>query len=164
MAVAGTASIFRIDATTETESDAQTAGETIEFNIGGTPDGLSFLETVSAHWIEDVSQHKNPKKALDKLQDGLLATKEVILTGWFENPDTAAGPALLSNWMKEAKTNASLPVGRHGLRLDDFSAVIDQVPTTATGYLLHDVIMEIPPDHPYECNFIIKLWLDGIHP
>jgi len=163
--MAGTASIYRIDANGEFESDARTANEVVEFNTGATnPDARSFLESTSTHWVEDVSTHKNPKKALDKKQDGLLADRELILTGWLEDPDNAGATAVLANWMKEAKTNASLPFGRFGVRNDNFTTIGDQVPSTLVGYLLHDVILEIPPDHPYECNFTIKLWMNGAHP
>ncbi len=162
--MAGSASIYRIDANGDTESDARTANQIVEFNGGTNPDALSFLETYDVHWIEDISKHPNPKKALDKLQDGLLGTREVVLTGWLENPDNSVGQVRLSTWMKDAKANASLPVGRFGIRVDDFSDVADQTPSSSTAYMLHDVQLTIPPDHPYECNFIIKLWMNGAHP
>jgi len=163
MTIGGTASIYRIASNGQNE-DTDEANNSIEFNGGTNPDGLSFLETYDTHWIEDISKHPNPKKALDKLQDGLLGTREIVLTGWFENPDTAVGPARLATWMKDAKTAATLNKGRFGIRIDDFSNVADQAPSSATAYLLHDVQITIPPDHPYEANFIIKLWLNGTHP
>ncbi len=163
--MAGTASIYRIDADGETEVDARTANQIIEFNTGATnPDALSFLESHYTHWVEDVSTHKNPKKPLDKKQDGQLADRELVLTGWFEDPGNAAGPVRLSNWMKDAKTNASLANSRFGVRIDDFSAIGDLGPSATVAYLLHDVQLEVPPDHPYECNFTIKLWMNGTHP
>lgn len=166
MAVSGTASIYRIDTSGQTEINAEgfSPSQTIEFNTGATtPDALSFLESYFVHWVEDVSQHKNPKKALDKLQDGLLGTRELVLSGWFENPDTSAGLVKLADWMGDPKTNASLPFGRFGVRVDDISN-LDIVPSATVGWLLHDVVLDIPPDHPYECNFTIKLWLNGTHP
>ena len=108
--------------------------------------------------------HANPKKALDRLQDGLLATKEVILTGWFEDPDNAGGPVELSNWMKDAKTTTTLSFGRFGIRVDDFTNIVNQTPSSSVGYLLYDAQCFIPPDHPFECNFTLKFWLNGTHP
>lgn len=161
--MAGTASIFRIAVTGETEVDAVTANQIIEFNDGTNPDARSFLETATWQWIEDTSAHPNPNKALNKIQDGLLATREVTLTGWFEDPDNAGGIAKISNWMKDAKTNASLPNGRFGVRIDDLST-LDINPSAATAYLLHDANVEIPRDHPFEANFTLKLYLVGTHP
>lgn len=159
----GSASIFRIDSTGETETDAKNAGQIIEFNDGATPDARSFLETARWQWIEDTSRHPNPKKALNKIQDGLLGTRELILTGWFEDPDNAGAMAVISNWMKAAKTNASLSNGRFGVRINDLST-LDINPSATTAYLLYDAEVEIPRDTPYEANFTLKLWLNGTHP
>jgi hypothetical protein len=163
MAVAGTASLFRIDTTGQTETTAEAAGNTVEFNGGTTPDAKSFLETARAQWVEDISEHPNPKKALNNLQDGLLKHRELVLTGWFEDPNNASGIAKLGTFMKDAKTNASLPFGRFGVRIDDIS-VWNQTPSASVGYILYDVDIHIPEDHPYEANFTIKLWMNGTHP
>ena len=45
MAVGGTSSVYRIDSTGQTETNAEAANQTLEFNGGGNPDALSFLET-----------------------------------------------------------------------------------------------------------------------
>lgn len=163
--MAGTGAVYRIDTTGDTEATARTANQIIEFGTGATnPDAKSFIEAFNVQWIEDTSRHPNPKKALDNIQDGLLGTREVILRGWFEDPDNASGPAKISTWMKEAKTNASLPFGRFGIRVDDFSTIGDQTPSATVGYLLFDAELDIPPDHPYECNFTLKFYLTGTHP
>lgn len=162
--MAGTAAVYRIDTNGDVESDAETANEIIEFGSGAAnPDAFSFIEEAYWHWLEDVSTHKNPKKALDKKQDNLLADRELIIRGWFEDPDSAGGVALISNWMKEAKTNASLPNGRFGVRIDDITT-LDIIPSTGVGYLLYDAEVFIPPDHPFEANFTMKFWLVGTHP
>jgi len=161
--MAGSASIFRITTTGDTEATARTANQIIEFNDGTNPDARSFLETARWHWIEDTSLHPNPLKALNKIQDGLLGTRELILTGWFEDPDNAVGIVRISNWMKEAKTNASLPNARFGVRIDDLSN-LDINPSASTAYMLYDAEVEIPRDHPFEANFTLKLWLVGTHP
>lgn len=162
--MAGTAAIFRIDASGDTEVTAAGINQIIEFGTGATnPDAKSFIESAWIHWLEDISTHKNPKKALDKKQDGQLADRELVVTGWFEDPDNAAGIARISTWMKDPKTNASLPNGRFGVRIDDLST-LDINPSVTVAYLLHDAIIEIPPDHPFEANFTLKFWLNGIHP
>jgi hypothetical protein len=150
--MAGTASVYRIDTTGETESDARTANQIIEFNTGATnPDALSFLESFNDHWIEDISEHPNPKKALNKLQDALLGKRELVLRGWFEDPDNAGGTVRISTWMKDAKTNASLPAGRFGIRIDDLSN-LDIAPSATVAWILYDATVEVLPDHPFEAN------------
>ena len=162
--MAGTAAVFRIDANGDTEVTAAGINQIIEFGTGATnPDGRSFIEHAYWHWIEDISTHKNPKKALDKKQDGLLADRELIIRGWFEDPDNAGGIARISTWMRDAKTNASLEFGRFGVRIDDLST-LDINPSATVAYLLHDAEIEVPPDHPFEANFTLKFWLNGTHP
>jgi len=165
MVQAGTGAIYRITTTGDTEATAKTGNQIIEFGTGAdTPDAKSFIETVNIRWIEDTSVHPNPNKALNNIQDGLLNTREVTIRGWFEDPDNATGPARISTWMKDAKTNTSLPNGRFGLRVDDFSTILDQTPSATTGYILFDAELDIPPDHPFECNFTLHFYMTGTHP
>ena len=159
--MAGTASVYRITSNGQTESNARSLNQIIEFNTGASnPDGLSFLESYSHHWIEDISEHPNPKKALNKLQDALLGKKELVLTGWFEDPNNAFATVVIGNWMNDPKTNASLPNGRFGVRIDDMTD-LDVVPDEFTAYMLYDAVIEVPPDHPFEANFTLKFWLNG---
>ena len=163
--MAGTASVYRITSNGQTESNARSLNQIIEFNTGATnPDGRSFLESFSNHWMEDISEHPNPKKALNKLQDALLGKRELILNGWFEDPDNAFAIVVLANWMNDPKTNASLPAGRFGVRIDDMTDIDVDPPTATTAYLLYDAVVEVPPDHPFEANFTLKFWLNGLQP
>ena len=165
MVQAGTGAIYRITTNGDTEATAKTANQIIEFGTGAAnPDAKSFIEAINHHWIETTTPHPNPNKSLDVVQDGLLATREVIVRGWFEDPDNATGPARISTWMKDAKTNASLPFGRFGIRIDDFSTISDQTPSATTSYILFDAELDIPPDHPFECNFVLHFYMTGTHP
>ena len=162
--MAGSAVVYRIDSTGQSETNARAANQVIEFNTGASnPDSRSFLESVNHHWMEDISEHPNPKKPLNKLQDALLGKRDLTLTGWFEDPEFAAGPVRISTWMKDPKTNASLPAGRFGIRIDDLD-FLDIAPSATVAWLLYDAIVEVPPDHPFEANFILKFWLNGTHP
>ena len=163
MVQAGSASIYRIDVGGDTEATAKTANQIIEFNGGDNPDAKSFLERVNHHWVEDISKHPNPNKALDRLHDSLLGTRSLILEGWFEDPDNAGALVRLSNWMGDPKTNTALEFGRFGVRVDDFSN-LDIAPSATVAWMLYDAEVDIPPDHPYECNFTLRLWLNGTHP
>jgi len=162
--MAGTGAIFRIDANLDTEATARTANEIIEFNTGSSnPDARSHLEQSEWSWKEDISIHGTPKKALNRIQDNLLGTRELILSGYFSEPAVAGGIAKLSNWMKDAKTNASLPRGRFGVRQDDLPA-LDINPSATTAYILYDVNIKRPEGRPNEATFLIRLYLNGVSP
>jgi len=160
--MAGTGSIFRIDANGDTEATARTASEIIEFNGGTVPDSTGRLAETGFHETRDINFHPNPRRALDQLQDGLLGILEVTIAGWFVDHDTTTGPAKFLNWGKEVAMNSSLKWGRFGLRLDDFAGgALDLTPSTTTGYVLHDVEVinvERPRD---QVGFIAKLYRNG---
>lgn len=160
---AGTAAVFRIDATGGTEVSATAAGQTIEFNLGTAPDANGNMSSTSIRYIEDVSIHPNPNVHLSKIQAGKLGTKEVTLVGWFTNPNTASvsgGILLFNSWMTQDKTNADLKFGRFGVRLDNLS-VLNLTPSGSIGYLLHDLYIELMEDSPNEATFVAKLYLNG---
>lgn len=140
MAEAGSGAIFRIDTAGDTEADAKTASQIIEFNGGAAPDTTGKMVATGFRMIRDVSPHPNPKRALTKWQDNLLGTMEVVITGHFVDHVVTTGPAKFFNWQKEAGTNASLPFGRFGLRFNDFAGgTLDLTPSATVGYLLVDV-------------------------
>ena len=161
--MAGTGSLYRLDATGGTEATALVAGQIIEFNQGTSPDANGNLVSTSVRWIEDVSIHPTPNVHLSKIQTGKLGTKEVTIAGYFTNPDTSSqtgGIFKFNNWMANDKTNTDLKFGRFGLRLDNMS-VLNLTPSGTIGYLLHDVYIEQPDDSPNEATFIAKLYLNG---
>lgn len=161
--MAGTAAIFRIDSTGQTESTATAANQTIEFNLGTAPDANGNLVSSSVRYIEDVSIHPNPQTHLSKIQDGKLGTKEITLAGYFTKPNTASasgGIAIFNNWMIQNKTNSDLKWGRFGIRLNHLSG-LNLTPSGTSGYILHDVYIELVEDSPNEASFVAKLYLNG---
>lgn len=167
MAEAGSGAIYRIDTAGDTETTARDVydpTQVIEFNSGAVPDATGKMTGTSFQMVRSVNFHPNPRRALDKIQDGLLSYIDVTITGYFINHDTTIGPQQFYDWMKDPATNASLPFGRFGLRLDDFGAVdklLDFVPIATSGYILYDVFvedLEVPRD---EVGFIAKLYRNG---
>jgi len=160
--MAGSGSIFRTDAVGDTEADARTASEIIEFNGGTVPDSTGRLVATSFKMTRDVSPHPNPKRALTKWQDNLLGVMEVVITGYFVDHDTTVAPAKFFNWQTDVATNSSLEFGRFGLRLDDFAGgTLDLTPSAAIGYILVDVEVtdvESPRD---EVGFIARFVRNG---
>lgn len=160
--MAGTGVIFRTDAAGETETTARTAGELIEFNGGAAPDSTGRLVATGFRMIRDVSPHPNPKRALTKWQDNLLGTMELVLTGYFVDHDTTAGPLKFFNWQKEVGQNASLPFGRFGIRLDDFgSGTLDLTPSAVAAYLLVDVDIQDVESPRDEVSFVARFVRNG---
>jgi len=136
--MAGTASIFRIDANGDTEVTARGINEIVEFNTGATnPDARSKLKSARITFVEDISIHPNPNRHLSQIQDGKLGTQIIIITGQFVTPASAGGIVRFFNWMTNDKTNTSLPFGRFGVRFDNISA-LDQTPSATIGYILQE--------------------------
>lgn len=162
MAEAGSGAIFRIATAGEAEADAKTAGEIIEFNGGTAPDATGKMIATGFEMIRDVSPHPNPKRALTKWQDNLLGTMNVIITGYFKDHDSTAGPLTLFNWMKEPTKNASLPFGQFGLRLDDFGQnALDLTPSAIAGYFLHSVFVNDVESPRDQVTFVARLIRNG---
>jgi len=160
--MAGTGAIFRTAAVGETEADARTANEIIEFNGGAVPDSTGRLVATGFRMTRDVSPHPNPKRALTKWQDNLLGVMEVTVTGYFVDHDATTGPTQFFNWQKEAATNSSLEFGQFGLRLDDFAAgVLDLTPSGTIGYILVDVEVQDVESPRDEVGFIARFVRNG---
>jgi hypothetical protein len=159
--MAGSSCIYRLDTVGQNESTAPSSNK-IEFNLGTVPDARGNVVSSNVHYVRDVSMHPNPKRSLNIIQDGGLGTKEVTVIGYFTDPVGAASGALVifDNWMRNKATNASLPYGRFGLRLND-AAVHDFTPFASGGYILYDVYTERVEDSPNEVMFIAKLYLNN---
>lgn len=163
MALDGTFSIFRIDATGDTEVTAQgySTPSVVEFNTGATrPDARSRLSSAKIKQTEDISIHPNPNRHLSQIQAGKLGVQIVTLRGYFETPNSAQGIAKLLNWMVNDKTNASLPFGRFGLRSSNMGQ-IDLTPSATIGYVLQDFEVEDIEDVQNQATFTVVLYRNG---
>ncbi len=135
----GAGSIYRLTTTGQNE-DSLGSTESIEFNGGAVPDTTAKNNVTGFRSTRDVSFHPNPRRTLTKMQDNLLGTKLVTITGWFDDHATTSGPANFDLWQREAAVNTDFPSGRFGLRLPDFaSGLLTLVPTATKGYILVDV-------------------------
>ncbi len=160
--MAGESAIFRTAAPGDTEADARTAGEIIEFNSGSAPDNTGRHIATGFRMIRDVSPHPAPKRANTKWQDNLLGTTEVTVTGYFRSHDSSTGPAQLFDWQAEASTTSTLPFGNFGLRLDNFAnGKLNLVPTATAGYLLVDVEVQDVETPRDQVTFIARFIRNG---
>lgn len=161
--MAGTGAIFRIDAVGETEANAKTAGEIIEFNTGAvSPDSTGRIVATGFRMIRDVSPHPNPKRALTKWQDNLLGTMEITVTGYFVDHEATNGPIKLFNWQVAPATNSSLQFGRFGIRLDSFAnGALNLTPSGTIGYILVDVDVQDVESPRDEVGFIARFVRNG---
>lgn len=157
----GTAALFRIDANGDTETTATTNNTIIEFNTGATnPDDQSHLGTVTWRFIEDIAIHPNPNRHLSRVADSKLGTIEIELRGFFDTPNTADGIARLFTWMTNDKTNASLPFGRFGLRVDNMTQ-INLTPSSTIGLILHHVEIQDVEEFQSHAPFVARLYRSG---
>ena len=162
MVEAGTAAIFRTLIVGDTEADAKTAGNIIEFNSGAAPDSTGRMVATGFRMIRDVSPHPNPKRALTKWQDNLLGTYEITVTGYFTNHDATVGPGKFINWQVAPTQNSALPFGNFGLRLDDFAGgALDLTPSATIGYFLVDVDIQDAESPRDEVSFVAKFIRNG---
>lgn len=159
--MAGTASIYRIDANGDTENDARTANQIVEFNgTGLTPDDRSYINSLEVHYINDVSIHPNPNRHLSQIQDGKLGLIELTLKGTFTTPASAQAIAKFHTWLVQDKTNSSLTAGRFGLRYDNMSQ-FDLTPSTTIGYILYDFIVHDVEEYQNKATWEARLYRNG---
>jgi len=158
----GTAAIWRNDSNGQNEATQKTASdELIEFNSGATqPDALSHLSSARITYTEDLSIHPNPNRHLSQIQAGKLGTQIVLIKGYFDTPASSGGITQFFNWMKEDKTNASLPFGRFGIRVNNMSQ-LDQTPSSTIGYILQNVWIEDIEEFQTRANFECILYRNG---
>ena len=163
MALDGTFSIFRIDATGDIEVTAQGYGtpQVLEFNVGATrPDARSHISSVNIKYTEDISIHPNPNRHLSQIQAGKLGVQILTVRGYFETPNSAQGIVKLQNWMTTDKTNASLPYGRFGIRSANMTQIA-LTPTSTFGYVLQDVEITDVEDVQNKAEFTAVLYRNG---
>jgi len=159
--MAGSGAIWRATVAQGGNEASALSANIIEFSTGAaTPDARGKMVSSSVHYTRDISIHPHPKRNLNRVQDGLLGIKEVSITGYFTEPDSAGGIANLNNWMIAAATVTGFTEGRFGLRIDDMGQ-FDLTPSAGVGYMLHDVFIDRIEGSPNEASFIAKLYLNG---
>jgi len=163
MTLDGTFSIFRIDATGDTEVTAQgySTPSVVEFNTGANrPDARSHVSSATIKFTEDISIHPNPNRHLSKIQAGKLGVQLLTIRGYFETPNLAQGIGRIFSWMTTDKTNASLPFGRFGVRSSNMSQ-IDLTPSAVAAYILHDLEVTDVEDVQNRADFTISMYRNG---
>lgn len=161
--MAGTGAIFRLTNAGDTEVSV-TSVDKIEWGTGAvTPDSRTQVQSIRYRWTRDITPHPNPNKEMNKKQDGKLRDRQVIISGYLKDSDSAIAAVNLSNWLSQANTTTDFPSGRFGIRVDSLTN-LDISPSAGTGYLLEEAVIELPEDSPTEATFTITMTLNGTHP
>ena len=146
-----------------TTNESGGAGTRIEFDgDGDTPDARSHISNYKVIMSLVTQENPNPNtNNPNSLQDTGLAIVEYELTGYFDEKDgTASGIAYCRNWLREAKTSASLPFGIFGIR-NDVKPEFDLTPSADEGLILEH--FECNEDYEFlgRVPFVIKLRYNG---
>lgn len=106
----------------------------IEMDIGVIPDATGHVK--ETNWTGEVSLQENPQPTQNKphdVQDMGISAFTAEIVGFIENPPTSQISAKLLTWFSQPKQNTSYPLGRFGIRTDDFPAFSTE-PTPTYGY------------------------------
>lgn len=155
--------IFRFTNPGDTESSVSNT-EKIIFNSGAVPDSTGKLIHTGFRMVSDLNPHPNPDTPLNQIQDSLLGTVEVTITGFFINRLSTLGPKNLYNWSVDEDVNNDYRKGRFGLTLSSMSGILSVIPTVGIagiGYMLSEVDVQDVEDPRDEIPFIVKLFLNG---
>ena len=123
-----------------------------------------------------IADNEKPNAKLNELQDTQVDTITVTLTGSIHNWQTAGAsgvasviPQKVKEWMCDKKTKVvgspssttpTLPKGRFGLKLADFST-FDVYPTATLGYMIQDWTWIRSGETKGKTDFIATLRLNG---
>ncbi len=159
--MAGTASVYRVTSASDTESDARTANDIVEFNgTSMAPDDNSFASNITIEYNYDISIHPNPARHLSQSQDNKLGTIIVTINGYFSDPDGASGIDEIITWLIADQSNAAFPFGRIGIRWDN----LDQFnlnPTATVGYLIKSFVVQDVEEFQDKATFTMVLYKNG---
>ena len=159
--MAGSGAVFRVTSSGDTEASVGSS-EKIEFNGGAVPDSTGKLVATGFRAIRDLSFHPNPRRALTKIQDNLLGTLEITVTGYFVDHDGTTAPTNFFNWSKDPAQNSDFEFGRFGLRLDDFAGgLLNLTPSATIGYIMYDVDIQDSESPRDEVGFIARFYRNG---
>lgn len=122
---------------------AEASSEKIEFNDLSLANEIDIagINQSNTKMVSSVGVNPKPNSAVDELQDTGFAGLVVILTGSIKNTTDASSTSkihYLKSWLLEDKTTTSFPLGRFGLRMNDFP-IFNLTPTLTRGYMLTDV-------------------------
>jgi len=119
------------------DSNTVPSGDKIEFNQGTVPDNTTSINQTNITLTNAIAVNEKPKGQLDIIQDTGFSAVTYIITGFIVDPTNSQVPALVKQWMVEAKTTTSFPLGRFGIELDDFPSY-DVHPNSNRGIILQD--------------------------
>lgn len=132
----------------------------IEMDLGVIPDATGHIK--QSTWTGEVSLQENPQPTQNKphdVQDLGISSFTVELVGFIDSPPTSLVATTLRTWFQEPKQNSNYPLGRFGIRTNDFPA-FDSEPTTTYGYNLGHLQFVRPGDFP-KIDLIISFKFNG---
>jgi len=153
--MAGTGAIWRDNNVEASSSDK------IEFDTGATPDALTKLGNTSVTILSGLAFLKKPKGQMNKIQDTFVKGVQFRLVGYVTDPKTAGAQDKTKVWGMEAKTVVTtFPVGRFGLRLDDFPDFnIRQ--NANRGIMMGDIKWSLLADSKFKAAFEVDLFFQA---
>lgn len=163
MTIAGTASIFRVTSSGQTET---LVTDKVEFDgTHSVPDALSFMLGMRPTFASIQTDNTNPgSQDPIRAQDTGNAPLIIALSGYFDEKGgtDAIGITTFRNWMINAKVIKTLfPKGRFGLR-NNIRSEFNNTPNADAGYRL--IGFEIDERYEYKglVPFVATLRYDGL--
>ncbi len=111
--------------------------EIIEFNLASLPDSTGSINQTDITLISAIAVNAKPKAKLDELQDTGFASLTFQISGFISDPSGSLIPDRIKVWMLDDKQTSSFPLGRFGMKLDDFPAY-DIKPNANRGLMISE--------------------------
>jgi len=152
--MAGTGAIWRDN---NVEGSAS-AGNIVEFDTGASPDALTKLGSNEITIHAGLAFLKKPKAQINQIQDTFVKGVSYRIVGYLTAPKTALATDDIKIWGMQPKTvNVTFPLGRFGLRLDDFPT-FNVRPNTNRGIMMGDVKWTLLADSKFKVAFEMDLF------
>ena len=160
--MSGDSAIWRATDAEGVTEEAALAVNKIEFNKGVVPDATGRIIQPSFEMVRDVSFHGNPQIPLNFVQDNLLGSLLVTITGYAIDHTNTKVIENFFDWQTEDSQSNALKPGIFGLRIDNLAnGKLNLEPSSTKGYVLHRVYVEDQEDPRTEVGFIVQLYRNG---
>ena len=149
------------------------ATDYISFELVSGTDNNGHIHQTEFKINTSLADNEKPNAKLNELQDTQVDSITVTITGSIENYQSAGGQNTASEkvkqWMCDKKTKIvaspsnttpTLPKGRFGLKLSDFTS-FNVYPKSTLGYIIQDWTWIRDGDIPNKTSFITTLRLNG---
>jgi|13_taG_2_1085334.scaffolds.fasta_scaffold96958_2 hypothetical protein len=149
------------------------ATDYISFELSVGTDDNAHIHQSEFKFLTALADNEKPNAKLNELQDTQLDSITITITGSIENQQADGGANAViqkaKQWMCDKKTKIvaspssttpTLPKGRFGLKLSDFSS-FNVYPKATLGFMIQDWTWVRDGDTPGKTSFIATLRLNG---